>query len=509
MALRVFLLFVVFTLNWIMAFSQSLEKSIDYSLSIPDIITLESSTLHFYVLSETEGLITFRNHGDTLRWLYTTEGMQNRGNTIRADSRFAYIYGSDNRLSVIEPTSILGVYTSTTLPSKPVSAARIRNHVYVATEKGGLGRLSIESPAAFDTIPALVPIVTQDEQILDLRSYGDRLIASTTAPGIIIASYSDLEKKLNVERRVVTSSIIELVQIFDGVIYGSTSDGKLNLVRDNGILAPLCQLPEPITDFKKVSDYMVIRARSGRVWLYSKTDSLSLARIRGEAGNFMTYSKDRLWMSEFQTIQKMSINETDTETQAVSKNEKLPEKLTLKVISDQIVTFPNPMILGIEVEENWPTENLQFYARSGKIKPAIESSGLRWRPSSRDIGRHLITILATSTNGLTDSTTFQVDVRPFNAPPRISPVRPMTVGIGDSFELPINAIDPDGPNPNLLRFIGVDMPAGAKINERSGLFTWTPELEQVGDHFIQIIVSDQFGAAAAIDIKITVKEVMR
>ena len=77
-----------------------------------------------YVLSEQEGLAVFRVSEKDTQWLYTNSGMQHRGNTIETDIRFAYLFGNGNRLTVIEPTSVLGVYSSTYLPSEPRGVAR-------------------------------------------------------------------------------------------------------------------------------------------------------------------------------------------------------------------------------------------------------------------------------------------------------------------------------------------------------------------------------------------------
>jgi hypothetical protein len=99
-----------------------------------------------------------------------------------------------------------------------------------------------------------------------------------------------------------------------------------------------------------------------------------------------------------------------------------------------------------------------------------------------------------------------IDVRSFNAPPRFTPSRLLTVPVGDDFEMNITAIDPDGLNQNLIRYLGVDMPDGARINEKSGLFTWTPTIRQVGKHTFRIIATDQYGAASSQEYSINVVE---
>ena len=61
-------------------------------------------------------------------------------------------------------------------------------------------------------------------------------------------------------------------------------------------------------------------------------------------------------------------------------------------------------------------------------------------------------------------------------------------------------------NRNLIRYVGVDMPEGARIDERSGLFQWTPTIRQVGTHEFKVIATDQYGAAASLTVTLKVTE---
>jgi hypothetical protein len=86
-------------------------------------------------------------------------------------------------------------------------------------------------------------------------------------------------------------------------------------------------------------------------------------------------------------------------------------------------------------------------------------------------------------------------------------MRPVTLPVGEKFELKLTAVDPDGPDPELIRFIGVDMPSGASIDEATGVFTWSPTIRQVGKHTFRVIATDQFGAAASQDFEMNVIEI--
>ncbi|MDX1585862.1 MAG: cadherin repeat domain-containing protein, partial [Balneolaceae bacterium] len=109
-----------------------LSKDYTTTMEIPSVIAMESSPAHLYVLSNSEGMVVFRAHSDSLQWLYSSTGMEQRGNRVTADIRFAYLFGYNRRLTVLEPTSVLGVYSSTLLPEKPLDAQRIEQKLYLA-----------------------------------------------------------------------------------------------------------------------------------------------------------------------------------------------------------------------------------------------------------------------------------------------------------------------------------------------------------------------------------------
>ena len=155
-------------------------------MEIPDIVTIESSESHLYVLSETEGLVVFRAYSDSLQWLYSSTGMQQRGSTLQSDIRFAYLYGNGRRLTVVEPTSVLGVYSSTLLPSVPTSVSRIGNKLYLALGENGLGTLDLSNPESVDSEVTIMDperfrdqpvqsLVSDNEQMLYVLSGGNRI----------------------------------------------------------------------------------------------------------------------------------------------------------------------------------------------------------------------------------------------------------------------------------------------------------------------------------------------
>ncbi len=153
-----------------------LKKDYTTTMEIPSVIAMESSPAHLYVLSDSEGMVVFRAHSDSLQWLYSSTGMEQRGNRVTADIRFAYLFGFNRRLTVLEPTSVLGVYSSTLLSEKPLDARRIEQKLYLALGSQGLGRISLRNPASVDSTAEIVEQQTlQNGNIIDLEASEDQL----------------------------------------------------------------------------------------------------------------------------------------------------------------------------------------------------------------------------------------------------------------------------------------------------------------------------------------------
>lgn len=183
------------------------------------------------------------------------------------------------------------------------------------------------------------------------------------------------------------------------------------------------------------------------------------------------------------------------------------QSFSIKPIPNQVVAYPNALLLSFEIEGEVSIANVEFSYQSVINDAVIQGQSIYWNPDMNDAGRHLFKIIATLPGGKTTSQTFMVEANPFNAPPRFVPVRRITIPIGFPYSLPITAIDPDGMDKNLIRYLGVNLPEGATVNERTGLFKWAPTAKYIGEHTFRVIATDQYGAASSIDITIRVVEI--
>ncbi|MEX0686120.1 MAG: Ig domain-containing protein [Balneolales bacterium] len=483
-----------------------LLKDFEGLMNIPEIIALESSPAHLYVLSDTEGLAVFRTSSDSLQWLYTSENMQRRGNTLISDIRYAYLIGNGTWLTVIDPTNVLGVYSSTRLPSIPIDVARNGDYLYVALQDDGLAQISLKTPESVeDSLSIVLPLKETRSRITSLQSRPGQLFVLTENSRMYYFEVDD--DNLNLINDFNLRERVNRLYTFDDELLASNDQGEVFSIFPDGSLLKLFSVNAPVKKIQVWRDYMVILDENQRIWLQKGKESPELYREDEESNNVFTVSKNQLWMTEFEQLSRLY-----TVTDNYERDEKpTPVGPSLKIASipDKVIPLPQPLLLTLGLESDHDISEIQFQYRSSISDAIISKQGLYWQPRNNDTGVHRFTVIASSNDGQVDSTSFTVNIRPFNAPPRFSPVRPITIAVDESFTLPVKANDPDGLDGDLIRYLGVDMPQGATLDENSGRFNWTPNRRQVGGHEFQIIATDQFGAAASLNISITVREINR
>jgi len=483
-----------------------LKKDYSFVMQIPSVLAMGSSPAHIYVLSNTEGMVVFRTQPDTLQWLYSSTGMEQRGHKVTADIRFAYLFGNSRRLTVLEPTSVLGVYSSTVLPGKPQDAKRIDNDLFVALGKKGLGKLSLKTPASVDsTIDFIAQSKLSNENITDLEDSGDQLFALSQDKKLFQFNYKD--GTLNPTKEFNLSKNITRIYLINNSLFGSDNDGNIYDIDATGNLSRLGSIDEPVKKIESWKDWLIIKGKSNRLWTSYKNRSPELWKKDGSAGNYFTITKGIFWLCEYNKISRIG---TSNQKQEVTAGESIQKQnfngdLSLSKIDNQTTPYSKPVILSIKLNGDVPASAVQFSYQSADIKNAeIRGESFYWQPTSDDIGNHRVKIVATTSSGQTDSTTFNIEVKSFNAPPRFAPIRQISIPVGEKFTLPINATDPDGIDKHLVRFLGVNMPEGASIDEKTGMFSWTPTARQVGDNKFRVIATDQYGAAQSVDVSIKV-----
>lgn len=479
-----------------------------HRMEIPEILNVHSSETHLYVLSESEGLIVFRAHDDSPQWLYSSTGMQQRGHIIDSDIRFAYIYGNNRRLTVVEPTSVLGVYSATVLPARPLAVERVSNNLYIALGTNGFGKINLETPESVDSdVEFPFGEIFQNSRVHSLASDKNRsLYVLSDGNQIDIFSLSsdpNMEDQLDHVERVETERSIEKIFITDQELIGSDRSGNVYLIDSDGRMRRTAQVGSSVDKIEVWNNRLVIRTTEGKLWIGEFGESLTEWKSDPNAGNYFTVTGGQLWVSEFNQISPVVLTSGDAAGSGQNGN----GTFALQPIDNITLPFPRPLILPIKLDNGYNPGEVTFSYSASFNNARIRGNTFYWQPSATQTGRHSVTITATNSAGQSASQEFMIDLRPFNAPPRFSSARPITVPVGESFEYQISAIDPDGMDQDLIRYLGVDLPSGASINEKTGRFTWTPNIRQVGSHTFQVIATDQFGAAASQDFEIRVVEI--
>jgi hypothetical protein len=486
-----------------------LVKDTQRLMEIPGITAIAGSHTHLYVLSSTDGLVVFRAHPDSLQWLYSSEGIRHRGNRLQTDIRFAYLTGNDNRLTVLEPTSVLGVYSSTTLSSRPGPLHRVEDFLYLGMDTRGLFRLPLNTPAAVDTEPVRVHAELVTGKVLDIAGSGRTFLVLDDNKNLF--QFRTEGGNIEHQRTFTFSENVQRVFLIDGAIILSDASGSIYEMNAGGDLVNIITINGSPENIVKRDQHFVIRNSEGQIFAARPAGSVTVLRNDRRAGNLMAVSRNQLWVTEYNLISTASLQTRPAAT--ATANESVggtSGRFRINPISNQIIPFSRTLLLPIELSGSVPANELQFQIRSSaNTQATIRGQGFFWQPGPRDIGENRFTIIATSMTGVVDSTSFMVDVRSFNAPPRFTPVRPLSIPAGDRFELPVRATDPDGTNPDLIRYLGVNLPEGATLDERTGLFRWTPHRRQIGQHEFQVIATDQFGSAASQTITLNVLELTR
>lgn len=485
-------------------FAQSTITASPQSINrIPDLITISASATHLYALSDSDGLVVYRTNTDTLQYIFTSEGMQQRGHTLISDVRFAYQFGQGNRITVIEPTSLLGVYSATNLPHQPRSVSRVATTLYIATGSGGLLSLPLDSPSSFDTNPVGIQIPGDNSAVNDVISVANRFYALLESGNL--AEFL-IDGNETVFRQLLITGIPQVSKLHqvDGQLHASDSKGNLYLLQNNGNARLKAEFDSEITKIERWNNSYVVRTSSGLLYKMEPNGAITQLLSDANSGNQFAIANNSLWIATYDLLSRYSFSTNNQGSIGQSSS----GQLQFSPITNQIVTFPRAVLIPLETTGVKPDE-VRFQIQSEVNNAEIRSNGFYWQPSLSQTGIHQFTINAIASNGQSVEQSFTVDVRSFNSPPRFNPTRPLTISVDENFTLPIKANDPDGVDQNLIRYHGVDLPEGSSISERTGMFSWTPDRRQVGDHEFRVIATDQFGAASSQTVAITVRNLNR
>ncbi|HBV99619.1 MAG TPA: hypothetical protein DEF03_00320 [Bacteroidetes bacterium] len=509
------------------------------TLEIPGIVDMASSTFHLYVMSESDGLVVFRKKETGLDWLYSATGMQKRGSTLFADDRFGYVKGQRNQLTVLEPTSVLGVYSSTRFNAPFESVARTHQTLWIASPSLGLGTLSLESPELVDSNPEIVfRSETEGCRVQDVASDGNaHLFALMSCAGqdstsrlLHIVDPPSEGQEPSIERSIELQGTYQTLHWVESMgLFVSGSDGLVSVSKEGSTFFWV-QVEDQLSDIHAVGNRLVVRTKAGLLWAGSLEEGFQQVRSDVGGGNYIAQFNSQsneglsyagLFLAQYDRLQAASLEVEQQEQLITSEagqafdpttqqreqeaiNNSTSGAFSLHSIPSVTVPLPQSVILPISFTTSGSTQAVQLTLLSNIEAAQIRGRSFLWTPSSNDVGEHTFTVLATTTDGRVQTQEFTVNVRPFNAPPRFAPTRSMTVPTGEYFTTQFFALDPDGLDAELLDYRAQNLPRGATLDRKTGVFEWTPSSEQTGLVRFQIVARDQYGTASVQDVELNV-----
>ena len=131
------------------------------------------------------------------------------------------------------------------------------------------------------------------------------------------------------------------------------------------------------------------------------------------------------------------------------------------------------------------------------------SNAINWTPTYKQAGTFTgITVTATDASGATAETQFDIAVNNVNRDPEIGGPSSAEIEAGSSLSLSFSSSDPDNDD---LSFSLNGAPSGMTI-DGDGDLSWTPGDAQVGEHSINVVVSDGTAeASTTLNILVTAK----
>ena len=118
-----------------------------------------------------------------------------------------------------------------------------------------------------------------------------------------------------------------------------------------------------------------------------------------------------------------------------------------------------------------------------------ETGEFSWRPGFDQAGIHELTFTVTDGTD-TDEHVVTIEVVDANAPPVLDPVGDLQAGERDLLQFDLTASDDEG---DALTFAADPTPDGASLDAETGRFSWTPTRAQIGEHSVELSVSDATG----------------
>jgi RHS repeat-associated protein len=120
---------------------------------------------------------------------------------------------------------------------------------------------------------------------------------------------------------------------------------------------------------------------------------------------------------------------------------------------------------------------------------------IAWNPAATDVGSHQVVVQVEDGQGGVAEQVYTLTVRDTvaNRPPVITTLPGVDAAVGEDYTYDVDAIDADGDS---LTYSILSGPTGLEIDAQTGLISWTPTADQVGEFEVTVEVNDAQGGTA-------------
>ncbi|MCX7926584.1 MAG: putative Ig domain-containing protein, partial [Candidatus Omnitrophica bacterium] len=164
-------------------------------------------------------------------------------------------------------------------------------------------------------------------------------------------------------------------------------------------------------------------------------------------------------------------------------------------------------LLTFVVNATDPDGDALTYSVSNLPEGATFNSSTRtfsWTPTFTQSGIYNVTFSVSDSNAATANQTITITVSNVNRAPVLASIGNKTVNEASTLSFTLSATDPDGDS---VTYSSPNLPNGATLNASTGVFSWTPNINQAGNYSVTFLAVDPLGASAQQTITISVGNV--
>jgi YD repeat-containing protein len=166
-------------------------------------------------------------------------------------------------------------------------------------------------------------------------------------------------------------------------------------------------------------------------------------------------------------------------------------------------------LLQIQLQASDPDGDALTYSASNLPPGATfdaQTGLLKWTPNLFQAGLYSGIVFTVSDGNKSASETISISVDNTNQAPIVTPLVPQAGRENTPIQFTVTATDIDV---ETLALSASNLPAGAKFDAATGLFTWTPSFTQAGDYTVTFAAKDAAGATDSISVRVHVDNVNR